>query len=142
MPSGKKKQVAALPWRHSGTGIEVMLISSRETRRWVIPKGWPVAGLSPPEAAAREAYEEAGIGGQMSRKPIGSFDYDKRLNDGSTQRCEVTVFGLEQMIQHPDWPEQGQRQVRWFPVPDAAHAVQEPGLRDIIRRLEQSLSRR
>lgn len=142
MSIGKKRQFAALPWRHSGAGLEVMLISSRETHRWVIPKGWPVPGLSPPETAAREAYEEAGIGGQMSRKPIGSFDYDKRLDDGRTQRCQVTVFGLEQMIQHRDWPEQGQREVRWLALPDAANAVREPGLKEIIRGLHKAVSPR
>lgn len=135
------RQIAALPWRHAAAGIEIMLITSRETRRWVIPKGWPISGLSPAQAAAREAFEEAGIGGQMSNKPLGHFEYDKRLQDGRLQRCEVTVFGLEQVIQHPDWPEQGQREAQWFRVPDAANAVQEPGLAAIIRRLEAAINR-
>lgn len=139
--NGMKKQYAALPWRQNAIGLEVMLISSRETQRWVIPKGWPVPGLSPAETAAREAFEEAGIGGQVGRRPLGTFHYDKRLEDGRIQRCKVTVFGLEQMIQHPDWPEQGQRKVLWLPVSRAADVVQEPGLRDIIRRLEHFVSR-
>ena len=66
------KQYAALPWRYSGGVREVCLISSRETGRWVIPKGWPIKGLTPPQTAAREAYEEAGLGGMMSTKPIGA----------------------------------------------------------------------
>ena len=140
MPLSAKEQIAALPWRLTGGGLEVLLITSRETKRWVIPKGWPIPGLSPPEAAAREAFEEAGIGGQINTKPLGQFEYDKRLDNGRTQRCNVTVFGLEQMIQHPDWPEQGQRQLRWFRLPDAANAVQEPGLAKIIRQLETAFT--
>lgn len=115
--------------------MEVLLISSRETGRWVIPKGWPIKGLSPAETAAREAYEEAGLGGQISKKPIGEFQYDKRLKDGTAEPCRVEVFALEQMIQHPDWPERGQRTLQWFAVPAAAEAVQEPELKQIIRKL-------
>ncbi len=132
----KNKQYAALPWRLTGAGREILLISSRDTGRWVIPKGWPIRGLSPAETAAREAYEEAGLGGMMSKKPIGEFQYDKRLTDGRLQPCTVVVFAMEQMIQHPDWPEQGQRKLQWFSVPEAANAVQEPELKLIIRKLE------
>jgi 8-oxo-dGTP pyrophosphatase MutT (NUDIX family) len=114
----------------------VLLISSRDTGRWVIPKGWPIKGLSPAETAAREAFEEAGLGGQVSKKPIGEFEYGKRLDNGSVQPCRVEVFGLEQMVQHPDWPEQGQRRLQWFSVAEAAEAVDEPDLKDIIRKLE------
>ena len=131
-----RKQYAALPWRHAGAGREVLLISSRDTGRWVIPKGWPIKGLSPAETAAREAYEEAGLGGQMSKKPIGAFEYGKRLDNGSVQPCRVEVFSLEQMVQHPQWPEQGQRTLQWFSVPEAVEAVDEPQLKDIIRKLE------
>lgn len=131
----KKKQYAALPWRLTGAGREVLLISSRDTGRWVIPKGWPIKGLSPAETAAREAYEEAGLGGQISKKPIGEFNYDKRLNDGTSQPCRVEVYALERMIQHREWPEQSQRKRKWFSVPEAAEAVQEPELKQIIRKL-------
>jgi 8-oxo-dGTP pyrophosphatase MutT (NUDIX family) len=131
-----KTQYAALPWRYSGASRQVLLISSRETGRWVIPKGWPIKGLSPAQAAAREAYEEAGLGGQVSKKPIGAFEYGKRLANGQVQPTRVQVFALEQMVQHKDWPEQGQRKLQWFSVPEAAEAVQEPELKDIIRKLE------
>jgi len=133
---GTKKQYAALPWRYSGAGREVLLISSRDTGRWVIPKGWPIKGLTPAQTAAREAYEEAGLGGQVSKKPIGAFEYGKRLNNGKVLPTKVEVFALEQMVQHRDWPEQGQRTLRWFSVPEAAEAVEEPELKDIIRKLE------
>ncbi len=129
-------QYAALPWRENGTGREVLLISSRDTGRWVIPKGWPIRGLSPSQSAAREAYEEAGVGGQMTNKPIGVFEYPKMLDSGKTQNCTVEVFGLEQMIQHPSWPEQGQRLLQWFSLREAARAVQEPKLKAIIRKFK------
>ena len=131
-----RKQYAALPWRHSGAAREVLLISSRDTGRWVIPKGWPIKGMSPAQTAAREAFEEAGLGGQVSKKPIGEFEYGKRLDNGSVQPCRVEVFGFEQMVQHPDWPEQGQRRLQWFSIAEAAEAVDEPELRDIIKTLE------
>ncbi len=131
----KMKQYAALPWRYSGARREVLLISSRDTGRWVIPKGWPIKGLSPAESAAREAYEEAGLGGEVSRKPIGAFEYGKKLGNGAVQPCRVEVFALEQQVQHPKWPEQGQRRLQWFSVPEAAEAVDEPQLKTIIRKL-------
>ena len=133
---GTKTQYAALPWRYSGPRREILLISSRDTGRWVIPKGWPIKGLTPAETAAREAYEEAGLGGQVSKKPIGEFEYGKRLDDGKVLPTRVEVFALEQMVQHRDWPEQGQRRLQWFSVPEAADAVDEPELKDIIRKLE------
>ena len=72
----------------------------------------------------------------MSKKPIGEFEYGKRLDNGKVQPCRVEVFAFEQMVQHPDWPEQGQRTMKWFSVPEAAEAVDEPDLKDIIRKLE------
>ena len=130
------KQCAALPWRDPGHGTQILLISSRETRRWVIPKGWPIPDMMSHESAAREAFEEAGIGGQIAQAAIGSYDYEKRLKDGTLVPCRVDVFPLEVMIQHPSWPEQGQRELRWFPQEDAAGAVQEPGLARLIRKLK------
>jgi len=129
------RQYAALPWRDTGHGIEVLLITSRETRRWVIPKGWPMPGLTPVEAAAREAFEEAGAGGVVSRNPIGRYAYDKRMKDGSILPVEVEVYGLEAMVRHPSWPEQGQRSERWFRPAEAVELVAEPGLKKIIQSL-------
>ena len=132
----KTTQYGALPWRYAGGSREVLLISSRDTGRWVIPKGWPIKGLTPGQSAAREAYEEAGLGGQISKRPIGVFDYPKKLSSGKVTSCRVEVFSMEQMVQHPSWPEQGQRTLKWFAVEDAAEAVQEPELRNIIRKLK------
>jgi 8-oxo-dGTP pyrophosphatase MutT (NUDIX family) len=136
-----KVQYAALPYRHrSDNALEVLLVTSRETHRWVIPKGWPVQNLAPHESAAREAVEEAGVIGQIGERAIGTYGYGKRLSDGSVLRCEVRIFALNVEKQLISWPEQRQRQTRWFQLPDAAAAVQEPELRAIIHRLNSLLT--
>jgi 8-oxo-dGTP pyrophosphatase MutT (NUDIX family) len=97
----------------------VLLISSRDTGRWVIPKGWPIRGLSPAESAAREAYEEAGSRRADRRGRSARLNIQK-LDSGKTQTCKVEVFALEQMIQHPTWPEQGRCKLQWFSLTEAA----------------------
>jgi 8-oxo-dGTP pyrophosphatase MutT (NUDIX family) len=131
----KSCQFAALPWRDAGHGVEVLLISSRDTGRWVIPKGWPIKGFSPHASAAREAYEEAGIGGIVSKSALGQYSYDKLIDGEPSIACDVDVYPLEVMIQHPAWPEQGQRELRWLAKEAAADAVQEAGLASLIRKL-------
>jgi 8-oxo-dGTP pyrophosphatase MutT (NUDIX family) len=129
-------QYAALPYRLNGDAKpEVMLITSRETGRWVIPKGWPQKGKTPHRCAAREAFEEAGVVGEVSKSPIGSFSYQKRLRTGGVINCEVRVFALEVKRQRKEWPEQKQREVKWLSAGAAAKSVQEAQLREIIRRL-------
>ena len=128
-------QYAALPYRKSGGALEIMLITSRGTGRWVIPKGWPAAGLAPNESAAREALEESGLLGAVGTTAIGAYHYDKRLGDGSKLICRVEVFALAVAEEQSSWPEQDQRLRRWFSVPDAAAAVDEPELSVIIRNL-------
>lgn len=109
-----------------------MLVTSRETRRWVIPKGWVGKRVSAADQAAQEAYEEAGIRGRIGRAPIGRYAYPKRLPNGDSVTCEVEVFPLE--VEHllEDWPERTQRERRWFTLQDAAAAVQEGGLGSLM----------
>jgi 8-oxo-dGTP pyrophosphatase MutT (NUDIX family) len=127
-------QYAALPWRKKAGGrIEVMLITSRETRRWVIPKGWPITGLAGSETAAQEAVEEAGITGEVWTEPVGGYDYDKRLKNGQLQPVEVEVFPLSVREELDAWPEKGQRERRWFAAGEAAGLVAEPRLAELIR---------
>src|SRR5437868_8722745 len=91
----RRIQYGALPYRLRGISRpQVMLITSRETGRWVIPKGWPQKRRKPYRAAAREAREEAGIVGTVGREPIGSYSYRKRLKSGNVVACEVRVFPL------------------------------------------------
>ena len=126
--TSETRQVAALPWRHGETGVEVMMITSRETRRWVIPKGGRMVGKTDPQAAAQEAYEEAGVQGEMRDAVIGHFRYDKRLKTGALQACVVAVYPLEVLIQLGAWPEDQQRHRRWMVQAEAADAVHEPDL--------------
>ena len=126
------QQYAALPWRDQGE-LEILLVTSRETRRWVIPKGWPMKNKKPHAAAAREAMEEAGVTGRVVKRPIGAYSYIKRLKNGAPLQCWVDVFPLKVTGQLNRWPEQGERTGHWFPVEEAAEAVEEPELQALIR---------
>lgn len=109
-----------------------MLITSRETKRWVIPKGNAIAGLKPHEAAAEEAFEEAGLTGIGCPAALGSFRYDKRLSRGGVRPTSVQVFPLAVIRQAEVWPELGERECRWFGLPQAVEAVDEPELKAMI----------
>jgi len=127
-------QSAALPWRRTAAGdVEVLLITSRETRRWVIPKGWPIKGLKLPQTAAREAFEEAGVEGEVAKKKIGVFHYDKRLRSGLLQKVRVGVYPLKVDIERQDWPEAQQREKLWTTPQAAADLVEESELSLILR---------
>lgn len=129
------RQVAALCFRKRKGGIEVLLITSRQTRRWVIPKGWPMPPLKDYNAARREAFEEAGVEGHMRQKKFGSFSYAKlRLEDSLAIRVDVYLLEVER--EKKTWPEMRERKRRWFGVDEAAHRVHEPQLRKLIRSLE------
>ena len=110
-----------------------MLVTSRETKRWVLPKGWPMAGLGAAQAAAREALEEAGIKGRISSHKIGGYRYSKRLKRGNFIDCSVDVYALHVMTQRADWPEKRQRVARWFHSSEAAQLVAEPELASLIK---------
>jgi 8-oxo-dGTP pyrophosphatase MutT (NUDIX family) len=128
-----RAQFAALPWRRGAQGqVEVLLITSRETRRWVIPKGWPIKGKSSAKSAAREAFEEAGVRGKLKKKPVGAYAYDKRLKNGRLQRVRVTVFALEVTEEAEVFPEASQRDKLWAAPAEAARAVEEPELMVIL----------
>ena len=134
-PSARRLQYGALPYRKSdGQRAQFMLVTSRETRRWIIPKGWPKKGKSPHRSAAREAFEEAGVLGAVGRRPVGSFSYQKRLKNGGSVECEVRVFPLEVSRQKKEWPEKQERRVKWLSASKAAAKVKDPALGKIIRR--------
>ncbi|MGD9920155.1 MAG: NUDIX hydrolase [Pseudorhodoplanes sp.] len=141
MHQSQKAQYAALPYRRSNGSIEIMLITSRGSRRWIIPKGWPVPGMKPSEAAAHEAMEEGGVIGRVSESPRGQYCYQKRLSDGSCSPCIVDVFVLEVRSQLHHWPEKHQRSTKWVSAQDAASFVQEPGLSQIIDTLAGEILR-
>ena len=130
-----RTQYAALPWRRTGAGaVEILLITSRESRRWVIPKGWPMKDLSPSETAAQEAFEEAGVRGPTSRDELGVFHYDKRLRSGRAQHVRVHVHALQVTEEHADWPEAAERRKLWTTPAEAAALVDEPELRALLAR--------
>lgn len=136
----RRLQYAAVPYRRRQDGTtEVMLVTSRETKRWVIPKGWPIGGAKPHASAAREALEEAGVVGRTDPGSIGAYHYVKRLKNGNTTRCKVEVFPLEVKSQRKRWREKGERRARWFELVSAAQAVREPGLRRLLRNLDTLL---
>ncbi|WP_443266996.1 NUDIX hydrolase [Xanthobacter sp. NM-25] len=129
---GRRVQYAALPYRVRRDGeVQLRLITSRETRRWVIPKGWPMKGLSPSKAAAREAYEEAGLVGIVGREALGMYTYEKNLGLRSVL-CDVMVFPLKVKRHLHKWPERSQRVGFWFSIDSAAAAVQEEELKLLI----------
>ena len=127
----ERQQIAALPYRvHKG--FEVLILTSRETRRWIIPKGWPIKGKTLALSAAREAYEEAGVIGTISEKPIGDYHYHKRKNNGATQLCRVSVYPMLVLEQRRNWPEKKQRITRWVALKEASQLVHEPELQALI----------
>jgi 8-oxo-dGTP pyrophosphatase MutT (NUDIX family) len=130
-----RTQYAALCWRRGASGgVEVLLITSRETRRWVIPKGWPIRTMKPGPSAAREAFEEAGVEGEVSKKPVGVYHYDKRLRSGRLQHVRVPVYALGVSRELDSWPEMAERERAWLAPAEAAERVEEPELQSLIRR--------
>jgi len=126
-----------LPYRTEGTALDasvrVLLVTSRGTGRWVIPKGNIPSGLAAHAAAALEAEEEAGVGGAVCPIPLGSYRYRKRRRNGASLMVDVDVFPLAVTEERGEWKEQDERERRWFSLPEAADAVDEPDLRDLMR---------
>lgn len=133
-------QYAALPWRMHGQTLQILLITSRRTHRWIVPKGWPIAKCKPAVTAAREAAEEAGISGEMGKRSIGHFSYQKVLRDGQELPCRVEVFPLKVTEEKSDWDEKNERRRKWFSVREAASAVLEPELKLVIRRFSAQVA--
>jgi 8-oxo-dGTP pyrophosphatase MutT (NUDIX family) len=127
-----RRQYAALPWRRSDIGLEIMLITSRETRRWVLPKGWGHKGEPPIIAAARETLEETGATGRVDPTALGDYRYDKLMKSGRVRKLKVTVYGLEVLHEHDEWPEMAVRQKLWIRAAEGAELVDEPELRVLI----------
>jgi len=124
--TAKRVQYAALPYRmNDRTQPEVMLVTSRETRRWIIPKGWPHKGKAPHRSAAREAFEEAGVVGPSAVSPLGLFHTRSGSRRAGVVACEVLVFALEVKRQSKEWPEKRERKVRWLSAKVGAKTVQD-----------------
>ena len=128
-------QYAALPWRMKDGALEILLITS-SSGRWIIPKGWPMDGKAPHEAAAQEAWEEAGVRGEAGPQAVGSFHTDKVKKDGRVKRLEVEVFPLAVTEESERWPEADVRRRRWFAQAEAAGQAGEPELSTLLAGFE------
>jgi 8-oxo-dGTP pyrophosphatase MutT (NUDIX family) len=131
-----RRQVAALPYVKQKDGLQVLLVTSRETGRLVLPKGWTEKGMKDAAAAALEAFEEAGVKGSVSSRPIGSYNYTKIIGPGFALVCSVNVYPLEVKKQLKAWPEKSQRARLWLSPSEAANRVAEPALAEILRRFK------
>ncbi len=133
----QRRQCAAVPVIGSGANMRVVLVTTRRSRRWVVPKGWIEPGEEPHSSAAREAFEEAGLAGEVDPVQIGAYAYAKRKQDGALLPCEVLVFryNVSRLLQ--DWPERHQRARRLYTPQAAAALVMEPELSRLLRGLAQ-----
>lgn len=112
---------------------KVLLITSRGTGRWIIPKGWPMAGRSLAGAALQEAWEEAGVQGEIDPTELGRYTYDKVQDRGFAIPVEVRIFKVTVARLAEDFPENDERDRQWFSPAEAGKLVAEPGLRTILR---------
>jgi 8-oxo-dGTP pyrophosphatase MutT (NUDIX family) len=113
--------------------LEILIVTTRQTRRWIVPKGWPIKRLTPAKSAAREAFEEAGVRGKIGARPIGAFRYKKTADaNGADADCEVKVFPLLVRRQSATWPEFGQRVVQWVDPEKAISLIRQPELKSMV----------
>ncbi|WP_245411961.1 NUDIX hydrolase [Methylocella silvestris] len=129
-----------LPYRFTQAGsLEVLLITTRRSKRWIVPKGDPIKGLNPARSAAREAFEEAGVRGSVADKPFGSFRFHKTLEGAPSLLCHVRIYPLLVKEQMRDWPEAQQRDLCWFEPAEAQKAVNDRGLQELIARFAEKI---
>ena len=136
LPRKSRQQVAAICYRTNEAGKEVLLITSRDTGRWIVPKGWPIKGKDGAQSALQEAWEEAGVHkADIGGDPIGSYRYDKGLSDGDSIPVEADVYLAYVTSLRDSYPEAHQRERAWFAPQEAANLVDEPQLQAILRTL-------
>jgi ADP-ribose pyrophosphatase YjhB (NUDIX family) len=130
-------QFAALPFRTAGSGVEIMLITTRQKRRWSVPKGSPIGKKKPHRVAEVEAFEEAGLAGAARKRALGSFRHRKQRGNRKLD-LRVHLFPLEVRGQARTWPEKGQRRAIWLPASEAARLVHKRRLAKLIARFAGS----
>ncbi len=133
-----RTQFAVLPYRRRKNEIQVLLLTSLDTKRWVLPKGWPMDGMTPSAAAAQEAWEEAGLKGVVGENAVGFYPYTKSFDRGLPLPIMVAVFpmAVEKMVDK--FPEAGLRKRKWFSLRKAAARVDEPDLKRLLRHFSPS----
>lgn len=134
-------QAGAIPWRRRGSALEVLLITSRSSGRWLFPKGNIDPGALARETALQEAWEEAGVAGDLAPRAIGSYSAFKTLPAGGVQPTIVEMYPLQVATCEDDWPERGERERRWTPAPEATDLVTEQGLKILLIQMRARLGR-
>jgi 8-oxo-dGTP pyrophosphatase MutT (NUDIX family) len=129
-----RQQYGALCFRYKNDGpaIEILVVTSRDSGRWIIPKGWPVQRRQPHESAAKEAWQEAGVRGKVKKKPIGSYTYMKSLSNDEVVPCIVDIFQIEVKETNDQFKESAERVVAWVSPEEAARRVQEVELKSLV----------
>jgi 8-oxo-dGTP pyrophosphatase MutT (NUDIX family) len=129
-------QYGALPYRFTSmAALEILVVTTRQSRRWIVPKGWPIKRLTPSKSAAREAFEEAGVRGKIGARAIGFFRYKKTAGEnGADPDYEVKIFPLLVRRQSATWPEYGQRVVQWVDPEKAIALIRDPELKAIVEK--------
>ena len=128
-----RTQFGALCYRVEKGILQILLVTSRGTKRWIVPKGWPEDGLTPAEVAAKEADEEAGVTGKVKQRPIGVYSYKKHMENAESLPCIVTLYALKVKKQRDSYAEQSERRRKWFSCDEAASQVAEPELARLIK---------
>ncbi|PDS45105.1 DNA mismatch repair protein MutT [Rhizobium anhuiense] len=139
-----RQQYGALCYRvkkKSGE-VEVLLMTSRDTGRWVIPKGWPMTRKCAHEVAMQEAFEEAGVRGVVEPETLGAYTYPKVLRDGVQVVCKVQVYALEVTNMVKNFKEKGERRIEWVSFDEAAGRVREPELRHLFLAFKKKMTDR
>ena len=139
--SDLRTQFAALCYRIRNDKPEFLMVTSRGTKRWIIPKGWPLDGHTPANAALQEAWEEAGVLGRVAGPCLGLFSYHKSAPQEGGLPCVAMVYPVRVRALAEDYPEKDERKRRWMRRKKAAAKVDEPELAQIIRRFDPKLLR-
>jgi len=126
-----RAQFAALCYRYKDDKLQVCIVTTRKTGRWILPRGWPTHNKSAHDGAAIEAYEEAGVKGRVYPNAVGTYAYDKPIDDGLAPVL-VVVYAIHATNVAKKWPEKGERKRRWLSLKKAASKLQEPGLKHIV----------
>lgn len=137
--SDVRSQFAALCWRMNCGKSEILLITTRRSGRWIVPRGWPMDGMTPAASAAQEAWEEAGVIGTPLDQCLGLYSYAKTIAPGQTLPCVAMIYPIEVKSLAAEFPESGQRRRKWFSHRKAAAKVNEPELSRILRDFDPAI---
>ena len=134
-------QSAVIPYRKRNGKFEILTITSRRSRRWIVPKGVVEAGFSAADSAAKEAWEEAGVVGKAYDRCLGLYSYTKVIAPKAGLPCVAMVYPVAVKSLQSDYPEAGERRRKWFSQKKAAQMLQEPELARIVRDFDPKMLR-